>query len=171
MLLFDFKKRQPAAFVPLPDWQWLGEAYSCAPDLVLGPRGEVIVSSNAMTTLWRIDPVTLEVTRHEPVLDQDSDKDVGFAGLAYSSEQGAFFGASSLHGSLWRIDPSLKRAQKIPLSAPIGPACALALRPRVVQQKTYRLVGLCVQGAQAGWTVNLAPDQRFGYVSEQSCTG
>ena len=120
VLLFDFKTRQTSAHIALPGWLWLGEAYSCAPDLALGPQGEVLVTSNVVPTLWRIDPLSLEVSRHEVVLDQDNDRDVGFSALAYSSKQAAFFGASSLNGSLWRIDPSLKRAQKVALSAPIG---------------------------------------------------
>ena len=124
VLLFDFRTRQTIAHIPLPGWQWLSEAYSCAPDLALGPQGEVLVTSNVVPTLWRIDPVSLSVSRHEPVLDQDTDKDVGFSALAYSSKRGAFFAAGSLNGSRWRIDPSLKTAQKIAPSAPIGaPLC------------------------------------------------
>jgi hypothetical protein len=164
VLVFDFKARQTTLRVQLPDWVWAGEEFSCLPDLALGPKGEALISSNVVPTLWRVDPVTLAVSRHDLVLDADATKDVGFAGLAYSARQGAFFAVSEF-GALWRIDPLLKRAQKIPLSAPIQNACGIAIRPT----KGW-FASLCVRGPQGGWTVNLTPDQRFGYVIAQPCT-
>ena len=164
VVVVDLKLRQTTALVQLPEWTWAGETFSCPPDLAVGPNGEALVSSNVVPTLWRIDPVTLAVTRHEPVLDSDTDKDVGFTGLTYSAQQGAFFAVSHF-GALWRIDPLFRRAQKIPLSASIGKACGVAIR-----SAKSRFFGLCVGGPQGGWTVNLAPDHRSGYVFEQPCT-
>lgn len=161
--VFDFKTRQ-TTHVPLPEWVWAGEEFTCLPDLALGPKGEALISSNVVPTLWRVDPVTLAVSRHELALDADTTKDVGFTGLAYSARQGAFFAVSHF-GALWRIDPLLRRGQKIPLSAPIPKACGVAIRPT----KGW-FSGLCVAGPQGGWTVNLTPDQRFGYVIQQQCT-
>ncbi len=163
VLIFDFKTRQTTAHVPLPEWIWAGEEFTCLPDLALGPKGEALISSNVVPTLWRIDPVTLGVSRHELALDADTDKDVGFTGLAYSAEHAAFFAVSDF-GALWRIDPLLKRAQKIALSAPIPKACGVAI---LAKNRFFRL---CVRGPQGGWTVNLAPDQRSGYVIQQPCT-
>jgi len=94
--------------------------YACLPDLALGPRGEVVITSNIVPTLWRIDPETLAVSMHPLVLEADTGKDVGFSGLVYSSEHGAFFAVSDPHGSLWRIDAPFTSARKIPLSAPIA---------------------------------------------------
>ena len=167
--LYDVDTRRKVAHIRLPDWVWAGEPYSCAPDLALGPAGEALISSNVVPTLWRIDPASLAVSRHELVLDQDTGRDVGFTALVYSMEQGAFFAASGLHGSLWRIDPLLRRAQKITLSAPIPRACGLTMRPRAPEQRASRLVGLCVQADSGGWIVNLAPDQRSGHASAQPC--
>lgn len=167
--LYDVETRRKMAHIQLPDWVWVGEPYNCAPDLALGPKGEALISSNVVPTLWRIDPVNLAVSRHELVLDQDTGKDVGFTGLAYSAEQGAFFAVSALHGSLWRIDPSLSRAQSITLSAPLPKACGLAMRSRAPEQRASRLVGLCVQADRGGWTVDLTPDQRSGHASPQPC--
>ena len=115
--------------VALPSWQWVDEPYGCPPDLALGPDGEVVVTSNIVSTLWRIDPDTLAVSTHEPVLDADSDKDVGFSGLEYSSEHGMFIAVSDIHGSLWRIDPLLRKAHKVPQSAPVREA-ASCVRPQ-----------------------------------------
>lgn len=155
--------------VQLPGWQWAGTPYGCLPDLALGPRGEAVVTSDVLPTLWRIDPKTLAVSVHPLALDADMDKDVGFSGLAYSSEYGAYFAVSYAHGSLWRIDPLFRRAQKIPLSGPVPQACGLAVRQRSAQRKTQRLVGLCVYTPQGSLAVDLAPDQRSAYLRSASC--
>jgi len=115
--------------VALPSWQWVDEQYGCPPDLALGPKGEVVVTSNIVSTLWRIDPDSLAVSTHEPALDADSDKDVGFSGIEYSSEHGMFVAVSDIHGSLWRIDPLLGKAHKVPQSAPVREA-ASCVRPQ-----------------------------------------
>jgi hypothetical protein len=173
--VFDIKTRQTTGTIPLPGWQWVGETFSCLPALALGPKGEALISSNAVATLWRIDPETLAVSKHEPVLDADTDKDVGFTGLAYSAEEEAFFAVSD-YGALWRIDPLFARAQKIALSAPIPKACGVAIRATV-----NRFFGLCVHGPQGdwtvnrvhgqqgGWTVSLAPGGSSGHVVARSC--
>jgi hypothetical protein len=111
--------------VPLPSWQWVDTPHACPPDLALGPNGEAVVTSNIVPTLWRIDPDSLAVSVHELVLDADSDKDVGFSGLRYSTEHGVFFAASDVHGSLWRIDPLLRKGQKVPFLAPIRESCVV----------------------------------------------
>jgi hypothetical protein len=146
-----------------------GESWNCAPDLALGPNGEALVSSNVVPTLWRIDPATLTASRHELVLEEDRGRDIGFTGLVYSPVQGAFFAVSALHGSMWRIDPLLKRAQGIPLSAPIPKACGLVLPVRTLERKAGRNIELCVRAERGDWTVSLAPDHRSGYVRAGQC--
>ena len=128
VFLFDVSRPERTA-VPLPGWVWAGAPYGCLPDLALGPRGEAVVTSDVLPTLWRIDPDSLAVSVHALALDADTDKDVGFTGLVYSPQHGAFFATSHAHGSLWRIDPQLKTAQKTPLSASNPQPCGLALRP------------------------------------------
>lgn len=147
------------AEVALPDWQWAGEPYSCDPAIAVGPGGEVLVTSDVAPTLWRIDPVSLAVTKHQPVIDADSDRDVGFTGLVYSRVHAAYFGVT-YYGSLWRIDPLLRRAQKIALDAPVAGACHITLR----NPEGRRPSGLCILGSEGMATVELAPDQRSGYV-------
>ena len=100
------------------------------------------------------------MTVHPLVLDADTDKDVGFSALAYSAQHGAFIAASYAHGSLWRIDSLLERAQKISLSAPIREACGVAVRPRGSQSALSRLADVCVHTPHGGWSVILAPDWR-----------
>jgi hypothetical protein len=99
--------------VPLPSWQWVDAPDSCPPDLALGPEGEVVVTSNVVPVLWRIDPNTLAVSMHELALDADNNKDVGFSRLVYSSEHNTYFAVSDVHGSLWQIDRSLREGRKI----------------------------------------------------------
>jgi len=146
----------------LPGWIYATEAYACRPDLAIDAQGAAVVTSNVIPVLWRVEPAKAQVTRHEVALDADTGKDVGFTALSYAPDQGAFFAVSGMHGSLWRIDPLLRRAQKIPVSAPLVDGCGLA----VDRTKTRRSVVLCVEGMR---TVHLAPDQRSGYVFARRC--
>jgi hypothetical protein len=161
----DAKKPQKLA-VPIPGWQWAGEPYGCLPALALGPNGEALVTSDVVPTVWKIDPDTLAVSVHVLAPDSDADKDVGYTALAYSSEHGAFFAVSGLHGSLWRIDSSLTRAEKV-ASAPMRNACGLSA---AMPQKAERRNGLCVRGKQGDWTVQLESDQRSASVRAAPCT-
>ena len=149
--------RKPRVAVTLPGWQWAHEPYACPPAIAIGPRGEALVTSNVLPVLWKIDPQTLAVTVHHLQLDADTDKDVGFSGLVYSAPDNAYFAVSELHGTLWRIDPLLRRAQKIALSKPVRGACSMSVQR---QERTSRFSRLTVDGM----TVNLAPDQRSAYV-------
>ena len=119
--LYDATSRQKVAQIALPDWVRVSEKYSCPPDLAIGPRGEVVVSSNVLPALWRVDPVTLAASKHDLVVDEDKGRDIGFTALTYSARLGAYFAVSPSQGSLWRIDPLLARAQNVPLSAPLKP--------------------------------------------------
>jgi hypothetical protein len=170
VFLYDAGTPRVIAEVALPSWQSVDAPYSCLPDLALGPRGEAVVTSNAVPTLWRIDPDTLAVSVHELALDADKDKDVGFSGLAYSTQHDAFFAVSDMHGSLWRIDSHLKKGRKIPLAAPIREACGITVRPRVAQHAGHPSSELCVHAEQGGWAVNLAPGGRAAKVQAASCT-
>lgn len=98
--------------VELPQWMWV-DAPHCGPDLVLGPGGEALVTSNVVPTLWRIDGRTLAVSLHPLALDVDRDKDVGFAAIVYSPEQRAYLAYSDMHRTVWRIDTTLKTATRI----------------------------------------------------------
>ena len=160
--LFLEEARKPRRAIALPDWQWAGEPYACAPDIAIGPRGEVVVTSNVLPVLWKIDPDTLAISVHRLELDADTDKDVGFSGLTYSERHGAYLGVSEQHGSLWRIDPLLRRAQKIALSEPARGACSVSMQR---QERPSRFSRLCVQGK----SVNLSPDQRSAYVQAAGC--
>jgi hypothetical protein len=149
--------------VNLPEWHWAHEPYACPPAIAIGPSGEAVVTSNVLPVLWKIDPQTLAVSVHTLDLDADSDKDVGFSGLVYSARDNAYFALSELHGTLWRIDPLLRRAQKIALSEPARGACALSMQR---EEGRRRFTRLCLQGK----SVNLAPDQRSAYVQSAGCS-
>jgi hypothetical protein len=116
LVLQDRARRKPVT-LPLPGWHWAGAPYGCPPGLALGPKGEVIVTSDVLPKLWRVDPGTLAVTIHAVALDDRADRDVGFSTLSYSARHGAYYAVGSTPGSLWRIDPLLRRAQETPLAA------------------------------------------------------
>jgi hypothetical protein len=155
--------------IALPGWVTVGSADGCPPDMALGPKGEALITSNIVPTLWRIDPDSLAVSVHPLALDADTDKDVGFSGLVYSPQHSAFLAASYHHGSLWRIDSPLERAQKVPLSAPIPKACGLAVRSRGSHHGLRPLPDLCVQTPHGGWSVVFAAGWRSAYVSAAPC--
>ena len=161
--LFLEEARKPRRAITLPGWQWAGEPYACAPDIAIGPRGEVVVTSNVLPVLWKIDPESLAVTTHRVQLDADADKDVGFSGLVYSERHGAYLGISELTGTLWRIDPLLRRAQKVALSERVFGGCAVS------QDRSSRAARLCVAGPEGAWLVSFAPDQRSAHVQASSC--
>jgi hypothetical protein len=117
VVIFEATSSRPIRRVPLPGWAWAGEPYGCLPGLALGPKGEVMVSSDVVPTLWRVDPETFKVSEHAIALDEDTDKDIGFAKLEYSVEENAYYGVSGSYGSVWRIDPLLGRAQKVAQAA------------------------------------------------------
>lgn len=171
--LYNIRTRQRITHVQLPDWHWAGEPYGCAPDLALGRQGEAVVSSDMLPVLWRIDSATLRVTRHELALDADVDKDVGFSALSYDAANGEYFAVSHVHGSLWRIDRSLTRAQKISLSSPVRNACGLSLHARVRQPDhgtSARIdFDLCVRTGAGRRGIALSPDKRSAYVSAIPC--
>lgn len=166
--LYDANSDAKLRSIALPEWFWVGELYSCPPDLAIGPRGDVIVSSNVTPILWRIDAATFQVTRHELEVDEDKGKDIGFSGMTYSAQQGAFLAMNGLDGSLWRIDRYLRRAQHIPLSTEIRGACSLSVRSGVAAKS--RSGALCVQTEERQWTVYLAPDYRSGYAHPAPCS-
>jgi hypothetical protein len=117
VVIFDATSSRPIRRVTLPGWVWAGEPYGCLPGLALGPKGEAMVSSDVVPTLWRVDPETFEVNEHALALDEDTDKDIGFSKLEYSVEKNAYYGVSGYYGSVWRIDPLLGRAQKVAQAA------------------------------------------------------
>jgi hypothetical protein len=130
--------------VALPGWLWAGEPYTCGPALAFGPKGEIIVTSDVVPTLWRIDPQTRAVSVRPLELDADRDMDIGFSSISYSAKHGAYFAISNANGSLWRIDPLLRRAQKTALSAPLPRECGMA------------------------WArIHPTPDQRFAWVIQK----
>ena len=111
--VLDLNSRREVAQIRLPDWHWAGAPNGCVPALALGPNGEALVSSDVLPVLWRIDPDTLAVSRHELTLEDNAGMDVGFSALSYAAKPGAYFAVACGHGSVWRVDSSLKKGRKV----------------------------------------------------------
>jgi hypothetical protein len=167
--LYETSSGRKLAQIALPEWLWVSRDYACPPDLAIGPRGEAVITSNVVPTLWRVDPISLVASKNQLAIGEDTGKDVGITALMYSPQQGAYFAVSGAHGSLWRIDTQLQRAQSIPLPAPLPRTCALATPPREADRRVSRAVAFCIRGEQGDLTVTLAPDQRSGYVRAGQC--
>jgi hypothetical protein len=110
--LYDLSTGKQGARIALPDWLWVGRQFASPPAFAIGPGGEAVISSNVVPTLWRIDPATLVVSKHDLAIEDDTGRDMGFTALTYSTQQGAYFAFSSSHRSTWRIDTLLRRAQR-----------------------------------------------------------
>jgi hypothetical protein len=111
--VLDLDSRRKVAQIPLPGWIWAGAPHGCTPALALGPKGEALVSSDVVPVLWRIDPDTLAVTKHNLRLDDRSGKDIGFSGLSYSAQKTAYVAVACGQGSVWRVDLSLEKAAQV----------------------------------------------------------
>lgn len=143
--------------VRLPGWTVAGEPHGCAPGLAVDEWGDAVVTSDVLPTLWKVHAATFAASRHE--LAVDTDRDVGFSALGYSHVHGAFLAVSFHHGTLWRIDRQLRRAEKIALSQPLIGACQLIVRPDRV----------CVY-TPLEWTVELSRDLRSATARRGSCS-
>jgi hypothetical protein len=135
---------------------------TCRPDLLVSRSGEVIVSSNAQPTLWRIDADIAAVRRYDVALDSDGDKDFGFSALAWSSDEQVLYAASAIMGTLWRIDLDRAAATKIELTAPIRGVCGLVAATGA--DGTRQLIAAFGNGA-APRQIALSPDLATGVVS------
>jgi hypothetical protein len=118
--------------VSIPGWTLGAEPNGCLPDIAVGPKGEAVVSSDAVPVLWRIDPDTLAVTRHELQLDTAQGKNVGFTLLRYAPRQRWYLAVDGLRGTIWRIDGDLTNAylmaRELPRVKDCGPRAVALLR-------------------------------------------
>lgn len=149
--------------IRLPGWTWAAEPYACPPDLAVVRDGAVLVTSNVTPAIWRIDPATLEVTRHDLAVAENTGKDVGFSRLFYSARYEALFAASALDNSLWHVDRSLTRAQRIAVSPSLPQGCVLSVLPASAQNS------LCLQIEHDDWIVTLSADLRSGDANPAKC--
>ena len=166
---YDLGKREKVGIVVLPGWSWVGEPYGCTPALAIGPQGEAIITSNVYPVVWRVDHKTLVVTANTLALDADADKDIGFSGLVYLPEQGAFIATSSFLDSMWRIDPLLKTAQRIALSLPLPRGCGWNISSPAPDRGKEQSLSLCITRQRLARQVRLAPDLRSADVVAQAC--
>lgn len=168
--LYDIATRRLIRRVELPGWIMANDIAICAPDLALTPAGGALVTSNVMPNIWEIDAQSLTVRERNIVLDADTDKDVGFTGLAWSRDGRALYGVSALHGSAWRIELA-GRARKLRLTAPIRGACGVAVREKAVPANASTTAQtLCIIGNGPGRRVELSANRKAGRVVAAPCT-
>lgn len=130
--VYDAKAPDRIVRVSIPGWKSGEEPDGCLPDIAVGAQGEAVVSSDAIPVLWRIDPDTLAVTRHDLRLDTHRSKSVGFTLLRYVPQQGWYLAVDGLRGTIWRIDGDLKNAymmaRELPRVKDCGPRAVALLR-------------------------------------------
>ncbi|HET9580796.1 MAG TPA: hypothetical protein VFP44_23415 [Usitatibacter sp.] len=166
--LYDVQTRRLVKRIELPGWLLVDEAYSCAPDLTIGPSGAAFVTSNITPDIWEIDPQDITVRRHALVLDADADKDVGLTGLAFDRESGTLFGVSAMLGTLWNIDLRRDTAYKVRLSRPVRGGCGLVALNVQRPSKPAPPI-LCIAGSKPADGVELNSDMREGRTTSGAC--
>ena len=62
--VYDTAQRRKMAHLEIPGWHWVHLPFACPPGVALGPRGEIVITSNVSPTLWRVDPETFAMSRH-----------------------------------------------------------------------------------------------------------
>lgn len=110
--VFEARALRKVARIRLPGWIWAGEPYSCPPDMALSPAGDVLVTSNVVPVIWRIERRTLATSAHQLALEQESDKDIGFIELRWSGGASAYI-ATTDGGATWHVDQALSMGRKI----------------------------------------------------------
>ena len=96
----------------LPGWIYLKPPYAREPDLLVEPGGTVIVSSNIMSRLWRIDADAASTEELDIALQPGSDRDFGFSALEMMGH-GALRATSSTDRSRWQIDLAARSASRV----------------------------------------------------------
>lgn len=89
--------------VVLAGWIAANAPHVGEPACVVEPRGTVLMSSNIVPDLWRIDPATGSVERLAIRLVDRADRDVGFTQLERVDTRG-LKAKSAIDGTKWRID-------------------------------------------------------------------
>lgn len=153
-----------AISIHLPGWSWATEPWACPPDLALVGDRDVLVTSNVTPAIWRIDPATLEVTRHDLTVAENAGREVGFSRLRYSARYDTFFAAGALDNTLWRIDRTLTLAQPVALSPPLPQGCVLAVIPGDADS------ALCLRIEHGDWIMTLSADRRSGEAHPGKCS-
>ena len=99
--------------ISLADASFSGARTMCRPDLLVGPSGAVIVSSNVEPVLWRIEPGSFEVHRYDIARDADLEQDFGFGALMWGASEKELYAENAATGTRWRIDLDTSSAIKI----------------------------------------------------------
>lgn len=89
--------------VPIPGWMHLAAPHACAPDLAIAPDGAIVLSSNVVPMLWRVDPATDRAVAVPLALAHDEGREVGFTALRFVAP-GVLEARGTFDASRWRID-------------------------------------------------------------------
>ncbi len=167
----EAREQSQALHIPLPGRVIVDQTLTCPSAMTLSQEGAVVVTSNVIPTLWRINPDTFAVTSHPLTLTSHADREVGFTGIAFSTGHRAYFAVSSIHGTLWRIDMNLQTAHLVGLPYRLEEPCGIAV---ISPKRQARAIGmaqelLCVQTASGEFTLQLSLDQQSARFEGQAC--
>jgi hypothetical protein len=123
--VYDDRSKKPLRQIALPDW--LVVRTQCMPDLIFDRAGFVLVSSNVMPWIWRINADTFELKVHPIRMPGREGLDFGFATLALGAK-GNLYGLAPSAQSLWSVDLGNANARQVQSYDPPLEQCTLTTR-------------------------------------------
>jgi hypothetical protein len=121
LYLYPYDSQAPARRFTLPRWIYVISRSACEPDLLVEAGGTVIVSSNIMPSLWRVDPEASSAIELELEAQPQTTRELGFTALRWAGP-GALHARGSLDRSRWLIDLPNRSATKLEGAVP-GAGC------------------------------------------------
>jgi hypothetical protein len=123
LYLYESRTGTRARRFTLPGWIYVTPRFACEPDLLVEATGTVIVSSNIVPNLWRVDPDASTTVELQLVLEPEAGRDLGFTALRFATH-GALHAGGSTDRSRWQID--LLNLKAIRLESAVASAPGLA---------------------------------------------
>ncbi|MGQ0523563.1 MAG: hypothetical protein ACT4P8_07890 [Betaproteobacteria bacterium] len=123
--VYDDRSKKPLRQIALPGW--LVVRTQCMPDLIFDRTGFVLVSSNVMPWIWRIDADTFEMKVHQIRMPGREGLDFGFSTLALGAK-GNLYGLAPSAQSLWSVDLGNANARPVQSYDPPLEQCTLTTR-------------------------------------------
>lgn len=112
LYLYEDEPGTRARRFALPGWIYVTPRLAREPDLLVEAGGTVLVSSNIVPALWRVDPEASSTTELELELHPETSRDFGFTTLRFA-QNGALHASGSIDRSRWQVDLLNRRAIRL----------------------------------------------------------
>jgi len=110
--LYLYPSAGPMRRFDLPNWQYIIR-FACPPDLAVAPDGSVLVTSNVIASLWRVDPALAAASQVTLRFERRAGEELGLSTIDVS-ESGTVSARGAADRSRWRID--LETGSAVPVA-------------------------------------------------------